>query len=125
MATLRDYYENTCRTQLQETQGYTNVMEIPRIEKVVLNMGLGEAVQNPKIVEKAANQLTQIAGQKAVVTRAKKSIAGFKLVAGLHFEVTKCMIFCLGLSILLCREYVTSGGYLLKHLTVEGIILWV
>lgn len=83
MATLREYYENTCRAQLQEMQGYTNVMEIPRIEKVVLNMGLGEAVQNPKIVEKAANELTQIAGQKAVVTRAKKSIAGFKLREGM------------------------------------------
>lgn len=83
MATLRDYYENTCRPQLQEMQGYTNVMEIPRIEKIVLNMGLGEAVQNPKIVEKAANELTQIAGQKAVVTRAKKSIAGFKLREGM------------------------------------------
>jgi len=83
MATLRDFYENTCRTQLQETEGYTNVMEIPRVEKVVLNMGLGEAVQNPKVVEKAADQLTQIAGQKAVITRAKKSIAGFKLREGM------------------------------------------
>ena len=58
-------------------------MEIPCIEKVVLNMGLGEAVQNPKVVEKAANELTQIAGQKAVITRAKKSIAGFKLREGM------------------------------------------
>jgi large subunit ribosomal protein L5 len=83
MATLKDHYENTCRPQLQEMHGYTNVMEIPRIEKVILNMGLGEAVQNPKIVEKAANELTLIAGQKAVVTRAKKSIAGFKLREGM------------------------------------------
>lgn len=83
MATLKDHYENTCRPQLQEMHGYTNVMEIPRIDKVILNMGLGEAVQNPKIVEKAANELTLIAGQKAVVTRAKKSIAGFKLREGM------------------------------------------
>jgi len=83
MATLKEYYENTCRPQLQEMQGYTNVMEIPHVEKVVLNMGLGEAVQNPKIVEKAANELTRIAGQKAVITRAKKSIAGFKLREGM------------------------------------------
>lgn len=83
MATLKDHYEKTCRPQLQEMHGYTNVMEIPRIEKVILNMGLGEAVQNPKIVEKAANELTLIAGQKAVVTRAKKSIAGFKLREGM------------------------------------------
>ena len=83
MATLKDYYDNTCRPQLQEMHGYTNVMEIPRIEKIVLNIGLGEAVQNPKVVEKAANELSRIAGQKAVVTRAKKSIAGFKLREGM------------------------------------------
>jgi large subunit ribosomal protein L5 len=83
MATLRDQYESTCRQQLQEMHGYTNIMEIPRIEKVVLNMGLGEAVQNPKVVEHAANELTLIAGQKAVITRAKKSIAGFKLREGM------------------------------------------
>lgn len=83
MATLREYYEETCRPQLQEMHDYTNVMEIPRVEKVVLNMGLGEAVQNPKIVEKAADELSQIAGQKTVVTKAKKSIAGFKLREGM------------------------------------------
>jgi large subunit ribosomal protein L5 len=83
MGTLKEYYENDCRPQLQEMHGYTNVMQIPKIEKVVLNMGLGEAVQNPKVVEKAANELTMIAGQKAVITRAKKSIAGFKLREGM------------------------------------------
>ena len=83
METLKQYYESACRAQLQEMHGYSNVMDIPRIEKVVLNMGLGEAVQNPKIVENAANELTLIAGQKAVITRAKKSIAGFKLREGM------------------------------------------
>lgn len=83
MATLKEHYEETCRPQLQEMHDFTNVMEIPRIDKVVLNMGLGEAVQNPKIVENAANELTLIAGQKAVVTRAKKSIATFKLREGM------------------------------------------
>ena len=83
MGTLREYYESTCRPQLQEVCGLTNQMEIPRIEKIVLNMGLGEAVQNPKVVESAANDLTSIAGQKAVVTKAKKSIAGFKLREGM------------------------------------------
>ena len=63
--------------------GYKNMMEVPKIEKIVLNMGLGEAVQNPKIVEGAANELTMIAGQKAVITKAKKSIATFKLRAGM------------------------------------------
>jgi large subunit ribosomal protein L5 len=83
MGTLKENYENDCRKQLQEMFGYTNVMEIPRIEKIVLNMGLGEAVQNPKIVENAASELTLIAGQKAVITRAKKSIATFKLREGM------------------------------------------
>jgi large subunit ribosomal protein L5 len=58
-------------------------MDIPRIEKIVLNMGLGDAVQNPKIIEKASQELTLISGQKAVVTKAKKSIATFKLRAGM------------------------------------------
>ncbi len=83
MGTLREDYEQKFKKQLQEEFGYKNVMEIPKIEKIVLNMGLGEAVQNPKIVEKAAAELTKISGQKAVVTRAKKSIAGFKLREGM------------------------------------------
>jgi large subunit ribosomal protein L5 len=83
MATLKDVYTNECRPQLQEKFGYKNSMEIPKLEKVVLNMGLGEAVQNPKVVEGAANELSRIAGQKAVVTKAKKSIATFKLREGM------------------------------------------
>jgi len=83
MATLKENYEKNIRQQLKEKFNLSNVMEIPRVEKVVLNMGLGEAVQNPKIVEKAVNELTLIAGQKAVVTRAKKSIATFKLREGM------------------------------------------
>ena len=83
MTTLKEFYENEVRPRLQEEFGYKNVMEIPRLEKVVLNMGLGEAVQNPKVIENGVEELTLIAGQKAVVTRAKKSIAGFKLRAGM------------------------------------------
>ncbi len=83
MATMKDLYENECRPQLAKDAGYKNPMEIPRLEKIVLNMGLGEAVQNPKIVEKAAAELTRIAGQKAVITRARKSIATFKLREGM------------------------------------------
>jgi large subunit ribosomal protein L5 len=83
MATLKEQYEKDLRPQLQEKFNLNNVMDIPRVEKVVLNMGLGEAVQNPKIVDKAVNELTVIAGQKAVVTRAKKSIATFKLREGM------------------------------------------
>ncbi len=83
MSTLKKHYESACRPQLQEQLNCKNVMEIPRLEKVVLNMGLGEAVQNPKIVDKAAQELSLIAGQKSVVTKAKKSIAGFKLREGM------------------------------------------
>jgi large subunit ribosomal protein L5 len=83
MGTLKEQYENEIKSVLQQQLGINNVMDIPRIEKIVLNMGLGDAVQNPKIVEKAANELTMISGQKAVVTRAKKSIATFKLREGM------------------------------------------
>jgi len=83
MSTLKDFYNDECVPALREEYGYTNVMQIPKLEKVVLNMGLGEAVQNPKIVEGAARELTMIAGQKAVITKAKKSIAGFKLREGM------------------------------------------
>ncbi len=83
MGALKDIYENECVPALKEEYGYNNAMQIPRIEKIVLNMGLGEAVQNPKIVEGAAEELTRIAGQKAVITKAKKSIATFKLREGM------------------------------------------
>lgn len=83
MATLKEDYLENLRPQLKEKFNLKNVMEIPKIDKIVLNMGLGEAVQNPKIVEKAAGDLTIIAGQKAVITKAKKSIATFKLREGM------------------------------------------
>jgi len=83
MGTLKEQYENELKAELQKKLGIANIMDIPKIEKIVLNMGLGEAVQNPKIVEKASQELTLISGQKAVVTRAKKSIATFKLREGM------------------------------------------
>lgn len=83
MGALRDIYVNECVPALREEFGYKNVMEIPQMKKIVLNMGLGEAVQNPKIVEGAADELTRIAGQKAVITKAKKSIATFKVRVGM------------------------------------------
>ena len=83
MAGLKEFYNNECVPQLVSEFGYKSSMEVPKLKKIVLNMGLGEAVQNPKIVEGATNELTDIAGQKAVVTRAKKSIATFKLREGM------------------------------------------
>ncbi|MFZ4578003.1 MAG: 50S ribosomal protein L5 [Myxococcota bacterium] len=78
-ARLQDKYVNDITPSLVKEFGYKNVMEIPRLVKVVLNFGLGEATQNPKVIEKAVDQLAQISGQKPVVTRARKSIANFKL----------------------------------------------
>ncbi|HIJ78527.1 MAG: 50S ribosomal protein L5 [Desulfobulbaceae bacterium] len=83
MAGVKKCYQDECVPQLMKEFGYKNVMQVPKITKVVLNMGLGEAVQNPKIIDGAVNELTMIAGQKAVVTRAKKSIATFKLREGM------------------------------------------
>ncbi|MEE4135466.1 MAG: 50S ribosomal protein L5 [Desulforhopalus sp.] len=83
MGALKESYLNECVPALREEFGYKNAMQIPQIKKIVLNMGLGEAVQNPKIIEGAVEELSRIAGQKAVVTKAKKSIATFKLRTGM------------------------------------------
>ena len=83
MTRLHEEYKNKIKTEMLEKFGYDNVMQVPRLEKVVLNMGVGEAVQDSKKVQAAVADLTLIAGQKPVVTRAKKSIAGFKLREGM------------------------------------------
>lgn len=83
MARLYDMYRKEVVPSLVNQFSYKNVMEAPRIEKVIINMGLGEATQNPKVVDTAIEDLTLISGQKPVVTRAKKSIAGFRLRAGM------------------------------------------
>lgn len=80
---LKERYDSEIRPSLQEKFGYKNVMEIPKLEKVVINMGLGEAVQNPKALDAAVSDLATISGQKPVVTRAKKSIASFKIREGM------------------------------------------
>ena len=83
MSRLRDRYTKEVAPALQKEFGYKNVMAIPKIEKVVVNMGLGEATQNAKIVDTGADEVTRITGQKPVVTRAKKSIAQFKVRKGM------------------------------------------
>jgi large subunit ribosomal protein L5 len=82
MARLQQYYRETVTPRLREQFQYCNVMEVPRITKITLNMGVGEAVADKKIMEHAVSNLTQIAGQKPVVTLSRKSIAGFKIRAG-------------------------------------------
>ena len=79
---LRDKYNNEVKQSLIEEFGYHNVMEVPKLEKVVINIGLGAAKDNPKALEGAINDLTIISGQKPIVTHARKSIANFKLREG-------------------------------------------
>lgn len=82
MARLQEYYRDEVVPSLHERFGYRNVMEVPRITKITLNMGVGEAVGDKKVMDNAMNDLTLIAGQKPVVTVARKSIAGFKIREG-------------------------------------------
>jgi large subunit ribosomal protein L5 len=83
MNRLQDRYKAEIMPSLMEKFQYTSVMEVPKIEKIVINMGVGEAVSNSKVLDTAVEELTAIAGQKPVITRAKKSIAGFKLREGM------------------------------------------
>lgn len=83
MSRLRDKYQNEVIPSLKERFGYKNTMEVPRLVKVVVNMGVGEATQDAKAIDAAVNDLTQIVGQKPIVTRAKKSIAAFKVRTGM------------------------------------------
>jgi large subunit ribosomal protein L5 len=78
-ARLLAKYQGEVVPALQKEFGYTNIMQVPRIEKIVINFGLGEATQNPKVVDRAVEQLAALSGQKPIVTRARKSIANFKL----------------------------------------------
>lgn len=82
--TMRKLYDETIRPELLKEFGYKSVMEVPRLEKIVLSMGVGEAIQNKKALDNSQNELTLIAGQKAVRTKAKKSIANFKLRDGME-----------------------------------------
>ena len=80
---LKEYYNKTLKPELVKQFGYANTMEVPRLDKIVLNMGVGEGVQDQKKVHSAAEELGLIAGQRPVITRAKKSIAAFKLREGM------------------------------------------
>ena len=84
MARLKDKYRAEVMPALKQRFAYKNVMEIPRLEKIVINMGLGDCKDNAKALEQAVSELTAIAGQKPLVTKAKKSIANFKLRAGMN-----------------------------------------
>ena len=89
MSQLKNIYEKEVVPKLMETFKYKNIMQVPALEKIILNMGLGEAIQNIKVLDSAAEELKAIAGQKPVITRAKKSIAAFKLREGMPIG---CMV---------------------------------
>ncbi len=89
MARLKDLYNKEIVPQLTKDFNYNNIMEVPKLEKIVVNMGLGEAIQNVKILDSAVEELAAITGQKAVITKAKKSIATFKLRQGMPIG---CMV---------------------------------
>lgn len=80
---LKERYRQEIIPQLMKRFNYKNIMQVPRLEKIVINMGVGEAIQNPKALEAAVNDLMQITGQRPIVTKARKSIAAFKLRSGM------------------------------------------
>jgi len=86
-AALRVRYENEIRKALREKLGLSSPMAVPRLEKIVINMGLGLAVQNPKVIDSATDDLARITGQRPIVTRARKSVANFKLREGMPIGV--------------------------------------
>ena len=79
MARLKEFYKDSVVKSMMEQFGYTSVMQVPRIEKITLNMGVGEAVADKKVMENAVGDMEKIAGQKVIVTKAKKSVAAFKI----------------------------------------------
>jgi len=83
MARLREYYNKEVIPLLSKKFGYKNPLQTPKLEKIVINMGVGDAIQNPKLLDAAMDDLTMIAGQRPVITRAKKSISNFRLRAGM------------------------------------------
>ena len=87
MARLKDYYVDTVAPALMKKFNYKSVMEIPKLDKVVINVGAGEAISNSKVIDAIINDLMQITGQRPIVCRAKKSVANFKLREGMHIGV--------------------------------------
>lgn len=88
-ARLREHYQKSVIPALMKEFGYKNIMSVPKVEKVTVNIGLGDATQNPKLMDGAVQELAQITGQKPVVTRARKSVAAFKLREGMSIG---CMV---------------------------------
>lgn len=131
MNRLKEKYNKEISPALMTKFNYDSVMQVPKIEKIVINMGVGDAVQNAKAIDSAVEELTFIAGQKPVVTRAKKSIAGFRLREGMPIgaKVTlrgeRMYDSLINLFLYLYRVYVTSAGFLRNLSTVAETTLLV
>ena len=87
MSFLREHYNKVVRSELMQVFKYKSIMQVPRIEKVVINVGLGEAVSNPKLIENVLNELAIITGQRGIITRARKAISNFKIRKGMPIGV--------------------------------------
>ena len=83
MSRIKEHYEQTTKQEMMKLFEYTSVMQVPKIEKIVINMGVGDAVANPKVLDDAVEELTMLAGQKPVIIKAKKSVSNFKLREGM------------------------------------------
>ena len=128
MSSLKQKYDEEVRQALIERFSYKNVMQVPRLEKVVINMGIGEGKDNPKLLDAAAADLASITGQKPVITKAKNSIASFKLREGMSIgcKVTlrgERMYDFVSKLINVALPCMISVEYLQSHLTEEVIIL--
>jgi large subunit ribosomal protein L5 len=127
---LRQHYDDVVRAKLTEQFGYKNVMEVPKITKIVLNMGVGEATQDSKLVQVAASELEKIAGQKVVITKSKKAIAQFKIRENLAIgaKVTcarcGCMSSLTGSSPSPCRGCATSADFRKRALMAVATMPW-
>ena len=131
MARLKDFYKDSVVKSMTEQFGYTSVMQVPRIEKITLNMGVGEAVADKKVMEHAVGDMEKIAGQKAIVTKAKKSVAAFKIrddyPVGCKVTLRRERMyeFLDRLVTVAIHVFVTSAVSLRNHLMVVVTTTWV
>jgi ribosomal protein L5 len=131
MARLKDFYKDTVIKGLMDQFGYKSVMEVPRIQKITLNMGVGEAVADKKVMENAVGDMQKIAGQKPVVTLSRKSIAGFKIRDGypvgckVTLRRTTCTNFWTVSLPLQFLVFVTSAVFPASRSMVVAITTWV
>src|SRR5699024_9362853 len=131
MSRLKDLYKNEIMDHMIKKFGYKNVMEVPKLEKIVVNMGVGEAKENAKLLDSAIADMEMITGQKAIATKAKKSVANFKIREGMAIgcKVTlrgdKMYEFADRLINLALPVYVTSAALIPTRSTAEATTLWV